>query len=196
MNTVIAPYTFTAPSYSQTITSDIARGQSKHYFFRVPAGTPALKVDMVGGGTAANAGAIRFLRWHPWGLAIDSNAASNCYNPNVGGGCNPPASDSPTSRTVTNPQAGVWEVTIDAHRRSDAYPAPAPFSLTASILGASVSPNPDVIPTATIGTPVNRSYTLTNLLGAFTGRAVGGPMGSANIQTPTIANLAVRRSSP
>ena len=31
---------------------------------------------------APGAGAIRFLRWHPWGLAIDSNAASNCYNPN------------------------------------------------------------------------------------------------------------------
>jgi hypothetical protein len=188
MNTVIAPYTFTAPSYSQTITSDIARGQSKHYFFRVPAGTPAFKVDMTGGGAAAGAGAIRFLRWHPFGLAIDSNAVSNCYN-GAPGGC---TTGSPTSRTVTNPQAGVWEVTIDARRNSDAFPAPAQFSLTASILGASVSPNPDVIPTATIGTPVNRSYTLTNLLGAFTGRAVGGPMGSANIQTPTIANLAVQ----
>jgi subtilisin family serine protease len=189
MNTVIAPLEFTAPSFSQTITSDIARGQSKHYFFRVPANVPALKVDMVGGGSAAGAGAIRFLRWHPWGLAIDSNAASNCYNPDVGAGC---TTGSPTSRTVTNPQAGVWEVTIDAHRRSDAYPAAAPFTLTATILGASVSPNPDTIASATIGTPVNRTYTLTNLFGAFTGRAVGGPMGSARIETPTIANLAVQ----
>ena len=112
MNTVIAPYTFTAPSYSQTIMSDIARGQSKHYFFRVPANTPAFKVDMTGGGPAG-AGAIRFLRWHPFGLAIDSNAVSNCYN-GAPGGC---ITGSPTSRTVTNPQAGVWEVTIDARRQ-------------------------------------------------------------------------------
>jgi hypothetical protein len=188
MNTVIAPYVFSAPSYSQTVSSDIARGQTKHYFFRVPANVPALKVDMTGGGAAAGAGAIRFLRWHPWGLAIDSNAVSNCYN-GAPGGC---GTGSATSRTVSNPQAGVWEVTIDARRNSDAFPAPAPFTLTATILGASVSPNPDVISSATIGTPVSRSYTLTNQFGAFTGRAVGTNMGSAFRATPSIAHLALQ----
>ena len=64
-----------------------------------------------------------------------------------------------------------------------------PFTLTASILGATVSPNPDLIPSATIGVPVARSYTLTNTLGAFTGRAVGTALGSALMATPTIANL-------
>jgi hypothetical protein len=68
--------------------------------------------------------------------------------------------------------------------------AGAPFTLTATILGASVSPNPDTIPSATIGTPIARSYTLTNLFGAFTGRAVGTAMGSAKLQTPTIAHHA------
>ena len=42
-----------------------------------------------------------------------------------------------------------------------------------SVLGATVSPNPDTIASATIGVPVARSYTITNLFGAFTGRAVG-----------------------
>ena len=186
MNTVIAPYVFSSPSFSQTITSDIARGQTKHYFFRVPANVPALKVDMTGGGAAAGAGAIRFLRWHPWGLAIDNNAVSNCYN-GAPGGC---STGSPTSRTVANPQAGVWEVSIDARRNSDAFPTPAPFSLTATILGASVSPNPDVITSAAIGVPVSRSYTLTNLFGSFTGRAQGTALGSAFRARPTIANLA------
>ncbi|HEV8687157.1 MAG TPA: S8 family serine peptidase [Gaiellaceae bacterium] len=187
MNTVIAPYELVSPSYSQTISSDIARGQSKHYFFRVPANTPAFKVDMTGGGDAAGAGAIRFLRWHPWGLAIESNAVSNCYN-GAPGGCNGTAS--PTSRTVTSPQAGVWEVTIDARRNSDAYPAAAPFTLKATILGAKVEPNPDTIASATIGSPISRSYTLTNLFGEFVGKAQGTDMGSALIQTPTIAHHA------
>jgi Subtilase family len=179
MNTVIVPDEFNAGNnYSVTKVSTIERGQTKHYFFRVPPGTPALKVDMVGGGLAAGAGAIRFLRWHPWGLGIDSNAASNCYNPNFGG-C---TTGNPLSRTVLNPQAGVWEVSIDAHRRSDDFPgAPAPFTLTATILGASVSPNPDVIASATIGVPIARNYTLTNLFGAFTGRAVGTNLGSARL---------------
>jgi subtilase family protein/pre-peptidase len=188
MNTVIAPFTFSAPGYSQTISSDIARGQSKHYFFRVPTNTPAFKVDMTGGG-GPGAGAIRFLRWHPWGLGIESNAVSNCYN-GAPGGCNGTAS--PTSRTVTSPQAGVWEVSVDARRNSDAFPAAAPFTLTATILGASVSPNPDVIQSAKIGTPVNRSYTLTNLFGAFTGKAVGTNLGSAKRSVNSIANLAVQ----
>jgi hypothetical protein len=82
----------------------------------------------------------------------------------------------------------VWEIVVEARRTSDT--ANAPFTLTASILGATVSPNPDVIASATIGVPVARSYMLTNLFGAFTGRAVGTTLGSAFIATPTIANLA------
>ena len=187
MNTVIVPDEFNAGNnYSVTKAGTIARGQTLHYFFRVPAGTPAFKVDMTGGGPAG-LGAIRFLRWHPWGLGIDSNAVSNCYN-GAPGGC---TTGSPLSRTVTNPQAGVWEVTIDARRNSDAYPGPgAAFTLTATILGATVSPNPDVIASAQIGVPVARSYTLTNIYGAFTGRGVGTDLGSARLGPFTIAHHA------
>src|SRR4029450_5153363 len=87
-----------------------------------------------------------------------------------------------------NPQAGVWELTVEARRTSDVEFTP--YTLTASILGASVSPNPDVIPSATVGVPVARSYTLTNLFGAFTGRAVGTTLGSAFRDRLTIADLA------
>ena len=58
-----------------------------------------------------------------------------------------------------------------------------------SILGATVSPNPDIIPSATVGAPIAWSYTLTNVLGTFTGRAVGSNLGSARMLTPTIADL-------
>src|SRR5262249_49919446 len=86
---------------------------------------------------------------------------------------------------TSNPLAGVWEVSVDARRNSD---TPfAPYTLTASILGAIVSPNPDTIPSATLGTPIARSYTITNGFGAFTGRAVGTTLGSANPMRPTIA---------
>ena len=40
----------------------------------------------------------------------------------------------------------MWEVTVEARRTSDV--GDAPFTLTASILGATVSPNPDVIASA------------------------------------------------
>lgn len=183
MNVVVAADQFNAGNnYTVVKSGSLGPGQFVTYFFNVPAGTPALKVDMTGGGAAVGAGAIRFLRWHPYGVSIDSNAVSNCYNPSIGG-C---STGSALSRTTTNPFPGVWEVTVDARRNSDAVSAP--FTLTVSILGAMVSPNPDTIASATVGVPVARSYTITNIYGAFTGRAVGTALGSAFMDTPTIAD--------
>src|SRR5215213_3665005 len=185
MNTVVVPEVFTAAgNYTVAKSGTIGRNQTKSFFFKVPANTPAFKVDFSGPSAVTGTGQARFLRFHPYGVGIDSNASNNCYSPAVSGGpsCNP------NSRTTSNPIAGVWEVTVEARRTSDIENTP--FSLTASILGATVSPNPDLIASATIGVPVARSYTLTNTLGAFTGRAVGTGLGSAFLATPTIANLA------
>jgi hypothetical protein len=184
MNAVIAAEQFSAANnYSITHSGTIGRNQVTSYFFNVPANTPAFKVDMVGGGDTPGAGQIRFLRFHPYGVGLDDTSSLSCYNPTSG-----TCAGSPTSRTTSNPQAGVWEVVMEARRTSDAENAP--YTLTASILGATVSPNPDTIASATIGTPVARSYTLKNIFGEFTGRAVGTTLGSARILTPTIANLA------
>ena len=184
MNTVLAPYAFSAANnYTNAVSNSVGRGQQQHYFFRVPAGTPALKVDLTtAASTTPGTGQIRFLRWHPYGLGIDDNAVSNCYQP-AQTTC---STGSPTSRTVANPLAGVWEVTVDARRTSDA--AFVPYTLTATLIGATVSPNPDIIPTATVGVPIARSYTLTNIFGAFTGRAVGTALGSARVGPFTIGH--------
>jgi hypothetical protein len=184
LNTVIAPYVFDAGNnYQHTITGSVGRNQASHYFFRVPAGTPAFKVDFSGPSATPGTGQARFLRFHPYGVNIDDNSSLSCYSPSSGS-----CAGDPLSRTQSNPQAGVWEVTVEARRTSDAEFTP--FMLTATILGASVSPNPDIIASATIGVPVARSYTLTNIFGPFTGRAVGTTLGSAFRATPTIANLA------
>jgi subtilisin family serine protease len=180
LNTVVAAERFTAGNgYSVTKTGSIGRNQSKSFFFAVPAGTPAFKVDMAAGGDPGK-GQVRFLRFHPYGVGIESNSTPNCYNPSAGGTC----PGSPTSRTVANPYPGVWEVAVEARRTSDVLSAP--YSVTASILGATVSPNPDTIPSAVAGAPIAREYTLTTKFGPFTGRAVGSPLGSAKIARPTI----------
>jgi subtilisin family serine protease len=185
MNVVVVPYDFTADGgFAQTFTDSVARNQTESYFVRVPAGVPALKVDFSGPSATPGTGQARFLRFHPYGVGIDSNQSTSCYSPDSGGGC---AGGTATSRTTSNPTPGVWEITVEARRTSDTELTP--YTLTASILGASVSPNPDVIPSATIGVPVARSYTMTNLFGAFTGRAVGTTLGSAFRARPTIANL-------
>jgi hypothetical protein len=184
MNVVVVPENFTADTdYTIVHNGTIGRNQTQRFFFYVPPGTPALKVDL-DDHTAAGTGQVRFLRFHPYGVTIEpSNNSLSCYSPPVTGGptCNP------LSRTTSNPLAGVWEVTVEARRTSDV--ADAPFTLTVSILGATVEPNPDIIASATIGTPIVHSYTATNLFGAFTGRMVGTTLGSAFRATPTIANL-------
>ena len=186
LNTVVVPREFSAPGYSHTISGSVARNQALSYFFKVEPGTPAFKVDFSGPSATPGTGQARFLRFHPFGVGIDSNTSTVCYSPPVPGGSCP--GGGPNSRTASNPQAGVWEVTVEARRTSDAEFTP--FTLTATVLGASVSPNPDIIASATLGVPIARSYTLANQFGAFTGRAVGTTLGSAFRDRPTIANLA------
>jgi len=187
LNTVVAAEDFTSGNGFQVKHGgEVGRNASDSYFVRVPANTPALKVDLQGGGTTPGAGQIRFLRYHPYGVAFEANTQTpNCYNPPVppGNDCN--GGDSPTSRTAVNPTAGVWEIVVEGRRTSDA--ARAPYTLTVSVLGASVSPNPDTIASATLNQPLSRQYTLTNSFGPFTGRAVGTNLGSAKIDRPSIA---------
>lgn len=181
MNTVIVANQFTAANnYTASATGTVGRNQTLHFFYNIPVGTPAFKVNLTG-----TTGQVRFIRFNPQGLPAEDATVSTalCYVPPVPGNtCNG------ASRTVANPMPGVWELTVDARRTSDA--AVSTFTLTASILGASVSPNPDTIATAQINTPINRSYTLTNLYGDFTGNAVGNNLGSAVKGRPTIAHRA------
>ncbi|MGM1063350.1 S8 family serine peptidase [Saccharothrix sp. Mg75] len=183
LNTVFAADEFTAAGkYAVTKTGTIARNQSKSFFVKVPVGTSALKVDLAAGGEAGK-GQVRFLRYDPYGVPFDTTSSTNCYNPDAGAGC---AGGSPTSRTVSNPLPGTWEIVVEARRTSDT--GDAPYSVSASVLGTTVSPNPDTIPSATAGTPVERAYTVTNTLAAFNGRLVGGPLGSAKVARPSIAD--------
>ncbi|SDF94895.1 Subtilase family protein [Lentzea fradiae] len=185
LNTVFAAETFnSANKFSVTKTGKIERNQSASIFVNVPKGTSALKVDMAAGGAEAGKGQVRFLRYTPQGIPFDSSSSTNCYNPDAGAGC---AGGTPTSRTVTNPMAGVWEIVIESRRTSDA--AESAYSVTASVLGTTVSPNPDVIPSASLGTPIERSYTVTNSQAGFTGKLAAGQVGSAKQDRPTIANL-------
>ncbi|SBT54613.1 S8 family serine peptidase [Micromonospora narathiwatensis] len=187
MNLVVVPYTFrAADNFQVTINDKVGRNQALRYFFQVPAGTPALKVDFTGPTGEPGTGQARFLRYHPYGVNIDDNASTSCFVP-AAGAC---ATGSPNSRTTGSPLPGVWEVTVDARRTSDAEWTK--FTLTASVLGATVSPNPDVIDSATAGVPVSRSYSLTSTLGSFSGRAVGGTLGSARQGPFTIGNRAVQ----
>jgi subtilisin family serine protease len=184
LNTVFAPSEFTAANkYAVTKSGEIARNQVTSLFVRVPQGASALKVDMVAGGDPGK-GQVRFLRIDPTGVPLDATSSTSCYNPDAGAGCTP---GTPLSRTVSNPLPGVWEIVVEARRTSDVDKAP--YSVTASVLGTTVSPNPDTIASAPLGQPVARTYQVTNSLSAFKGGLVGGQLTSAKVARPSIANL-------
>ncbi|WP_132149457.1 S8 family serine peptidase [Kribbella antiqua] len=189
MNAVFVPQDFTAANgYTFQASGTVGRDATRSYFVRVPVGASALKVDLTGGGAAAGAGQIRFLRYTPQGLPLDSNSSLSCYDPDAGGGC---AGGTPHSRTVVDPLPGVWELVVEARRTSDVKEAP--FGLSATVLGTAISPNPDVVASATLGTPQVRNYTVANQLAGFTGRLVGGgALASTQTQRPTIGNLATQ----
>jgi subtilisin family serine protease len=186
-NVVFAPEEFTAARGNQvTMSGTVARNDTRHLLVRVPEGATALRVDLEGGGDTPGAGQIRFLRFTPQGLGLEPAGSTTCYIPDAGGGC---ATGDARTRTVVNPQPGVWELVVESRRTSDA--GESPFTLTARVLGVTIDPNPDIVPSPPLGQPVTHSYTITNRFGAFTGRLVGGgALGSMQTQRPTIANLA------
>ncbi|MFC4002517.1 S8 family serine peptidase [Prauserella oleivorans] len=187
MNTVFAPQEFTQDNeFATTASGTVGRNQVRSVFVRVPEGAGSLRIDMAAGGPEG-AGQVRFLRYDPTGIPVDPTSTTYCYNPDAGAGC---PTGSATSRTVTDPMPGVWEIVVESRRTSDA--AEVPWRITATVQGTTVEPDPDVIAEATAGQPVPREYTVTNTLGAFTGRLTGGALDSARIERPTIADGELR----
>lgn len=170
MNTVVAAGQFNAANnFSVSYTGSADRPDSATFFFFVPANTPAFKVDV----TATNGGRLRMLRFHPYGVNLDSTTAT----PYQTGGTQ--------SRTLSNPFPGVWEVTIDNSRTSPV--SQAAFTITGSILGVDITPPSWTIDPAIVGSTYTQGFSFANRFGAFTGGAVGTALGSAFTARPTIA---------
>ncbi|EHR63414.1 subtilisin-like serine protease [Saccharomonospora cyanea NA-134] len=181
MNVVFAPLEFAErDGFTTEASGTVGRNQVSKVFVDVPEGTASLKVDMAAGGGEGK-GQVRFVRYDPTGIPLDSTSSLSCYNPDAGGGC---PGGTATSRTVADPMPGVWEIVVESRRTSDA--TTSPWSLSMSVQGASVEPNPDVVPEATLGEAVAREYTVTNTLGAFTGALTGTPLDSARKDRPSI----------
>jgi subtilisin family serine protease len=169
LNTVVAAEQFNAANnYSVSVQGSADRPDKASFFFYVPANTPAFKVDLTD-----VAGRVRLLRFHPYGISIDNTSTT----PYQTGGTQ--------SRSLSNPQAGVWEVTVDTSRTSPV--TPATFTVTGSIQGVDVTPATWTIDPAAVGTTYNQIYSFTNRFGAFTGGAIGTALGSAFSARPTIA---------
>jgi subtilisin family serine protease len=176
MNTVVAAAQFNAGNNFTVsyLNGSADKPDKTSYFFSVPANTPAFKVDVKGPSGSGNVnGRVRLLRFHPYGISID-NTSTTPYQTGL-----------TQTRTLSNPQAGVWEITIDTSRTSTV--APATFSVTATLQGVDIVPASWTVDPATAGSTYTQAFTFTNRFGTFTGGAVGTDLGSAFSAHPTIA---------
>lgn len=150
----------------------VGRGDSRSVLVDVPEGASALRIDLDAGGLDPADGQVRFLRYDPMGVPLDSLATRECFNPPSNQGC---SMGSPTVRIVEDPLPGVWEIAVEGAYRSSIQDSP--WSLKASVLNTSVSPAADVIRQKD-RSPVSRTYTVTNDGAPFTGFLAGGPLAS------------------
>ncbi|MET7570221.1 S8 family serine peptidase [Streptomyces sp. NPDC005492] len=166
----------TPVNYTYSKSSSVQRNSTQSYFVTVPAGAKALEVAM--SGLKANS-QTRFISIHPYGVPVDNTGTPYCYNNYLdGNGCKPDV------RSYADPQAGVWEIEVEA-RRTSPY-LDNPYKLDATVLGVAFDPETVTVPEAKVGTPTAASWKVTNNYAALTGTLKGGPLGSSLTARPTI----------
>ncbi|MFF7470168.1 S8 family serine peptidase [Streptomyces sp. NPDC008092] len=162
--------------YTYSASGSVQRNSSTSYFVTVPAGAESLEVAMSG---LAAKSQTRFVSIHPYGVAVDNTGTPYCYNNYLdGNGCRPDV------RSYADPQAGVWEIEVEARRTSPLLDNP--YKVDVTVLGAAFDPETVTVPEAKAGTPVTASWKVTNAFAALDGKLVGGPLGSSKTARPSI----------
>lgn len=176
--TVVVSKELTKPGYAYKASGSVQRNGTTSYFVNVPEGAKTLEVAM----SALRSGSqTRFISIHPYGVAVEDSGTPFCY-PNYD---NPANTCRPDVRSYADPQAGVWEIEVEARRTSPLLDNP--YKLDVSLLGATFDPAVQTIPEAKIGTPATVDWTVTNNAGPLEGKLKGGSLGSADVERPSIS---------
>ncbi|MFD9412909.1 S8 family serine peptidase [Streptomyces sp. NPDC059989] len=180
LTTVVAASPLAKPSFTLSDTSSVQRNSHKSYFVTVPQGAKTLEVAL---GGLQPGSQTRFISIHPYGVGVEDSATTQCY-PNYD---NPANTCRPDLRSYADPQPGVWEIEVESRRTSPLLDNP--FKLDVSVLGAAFDPAVKVLPEVKQGTPAPVQWTVKNDAAAISGgKLKGGPLGSAKVAKPTIAN--------
>lgn len=180
LTTVVAAGPLAAPKFSLSESSSVQRNAHKSYFVTVPQGAKSLEVAL---GGLKDGSQTRFIAIHPYGVPVDPTSTVNCY-PNYD---NPANTCRPDVRSYPEPQPGVWEIEVESRRTSPLLDNP--FKLDVSVLGVAFDPAVKVLPEVKQGTPAPVRWSVKNGAAAITGgKLQGGPLGSAKVAKPTIAN--------
>ncbi|MET9802854.1 S8 family serine peptidase [Streptomyces sp. NPDC006368] len=178
LTTVVASQELAKPSYTLSARGSVQRNSTKSYFVTVPEGAKSLEVSL---GELKEKSQTRFIAIHPYGVAVEDTASNVCY-PHY----NPANTCRPDLRSYADPQPGVWEIEVESRRTSPDLDNP--YKLGVTLLGASFDPAVKTVPEAKAGTPAPVEWKVTNGFAALDGTLKGGPLGSAKVAAPTIAN--------
>ncbi|MFI6623770.1 S8 family serine peptidase [Streptomyces sp. NPDC050528] len=163
-------------NYTYSTASSVQRNSTQSYFVSVPAGAKALEVAISG---LKDKSQTRFISIHPYGVPVEDTGTPYCYNNYLdGNGCKPDV------RSYADPQAGVWEIEVEARRTSPLLDNP--YKLDATVLGVAFDPETVTVPEAKVGVPATASWKVTNNYAALDGTLKGGPLGSSLTARPTI----------
>lgn len=163
-------------NYTYSTASSVQRNSTRSYFVTVPEGARAFEVAISG---LKDKSQTRFISIHPYGVPVEDTGTPYCYNNYLdGNGCKPDV------RSYADPQAGVWEIEVEARRTSPLLDNP--YKLDATVLGAAFDPETVTVPEAKVGVPATASWKVTNNYAALDGTLKGGPLGSSLTARPTI----------
>ncbi|RFC75003.1 S8 family serine peptidase [Streptomyces sp. AcE210] len=176
MATVVVATPLAKPSYTFSDSGSVQRNSTKSYFLTVPEGAKSLEVAM---GGLKDKSQTRFISIHPYGVPVDDTSTPSCY-PNY----NPDNVCRPDLRSYADPQAGVWEIEVEARRTSPQLDNP--YKLDVAVLGAAFDPAVQTVPEAKVGTPAAVSWKVTNKFAALDGKLKGGPLGSSKTARPSL----------
>ncbi|MGW1229115.1 S8 family serine peptidase [Streptomyces sp. NPDC002530] len=176
--TVVVAKDLVKPSYAYSVSGSVQRNSTTSYFVNVPEGAKTLEVAL---GALRSGSQTRFISIHPYGVQMEDSGTPFCY-PNYE---NPANTCRPDVRSYADPQAGVWEIEIEARRTSPLLDNP--YKLDVSLLGATFDPAVQKLAEAKIGTPATVNWTVTNNGGDLAGKLKGGSLGSADVERPSIS---------
>lgn len=177
LTTVVVAKDLVQPGYAFKASGSVQRNGTTSYFVNVPEGAKTLEVAM----SALRSGSqTRFISIHPYGVAVEDTGTPFCY-PNYE---NPANTCRPDVRSYADPQAGVWEIEVEARRTSPLLDNP--YKLDVSLLGVTFDPAVQTLAEAKIGTPAAVNWMVTNNAGDLTGSLKGGSLGSAKVDRPSI----------
>ena len=182
MNVVAVGSDLTAPSYAKTVSGSVNRNETVRYYVTVPEGAKALEVNLSG---LAAGSQTRFLAFHPFGTPLETGSSLVCYS-----NFSDEAECNPRSRAYADPQPGVWELLVESRRTSPTLANP--YTLSTSLLGATITPELTTLDSVAKGVPTNVEWTATNDFGTVQATTKGGPLGSAKAVRDSIANHAVK----